>query len=80
MDLIRFDRFFGPQSDMNRYHWEGRMGKPDGAQFFETGTPEYRNWFPIPDEDKRSNPNFKVDVEGDSENEFATQGGDGYVY
>ena len=80
MDLIRFDRFFGPQSDMNRYHWEGRMGKPDGAQFFETGTPEYRNWFPIPDEDKRSNPNFKTDVEGDSENEFATQGGDGYVY
>ena len=80
MDLIRFDRFFGPQSDMYRYHWEGRMGQPDGAQFFVTGTPEYKNWFPVPDEDKRSNPNFKTDVEGDSENEFATQGGDGYVY
>jgi len=80
MDLIRFGRFFGPQADMNHYHWEGRMGKPDGQAFFVSGTPEYMNWFPIPDEDKGSNPNFKTDVEGDVENEFASQGGDGYVY
>ena len=80
MDLIRFGRFFGPQADMYRYHWEGRMGKPDGQQFFTTGTPEYMNWFPIPDEDKRSNPNFKTDVENNPDNEFAAQGGDGYVY
>jgi hypothetical protein len=80
MDLIRFGRFFGPQADVNRYHWEGRMQKQDGPAFFVSGTPEYMNWFPVPDEDKRSNPNFKTDVEGDSQNEFATKGGDGYVY
>ena len=80
IDLIRFGRFFGPESDMNRYHWEGRMGKPDGQQFFVSGTPEYQNWFPVPFEDKRSNPNFKTDVEGDVENIFASQGGDGYPY
>jgi hypothetical protein len=80
MDLIRFGRFFGPQADMYHYHWEGRMGKPDGQQFFTSGTPEYMNWFPIPDEDKRSNPNFKTDVENNPDNEFAAQGGDGYVY
>lgn len=80
MDLIRFGRFFGPSADMYSYHWEGRMQKPDGKQFFVSGTPEYMNWFPIPDEDKRSNPNFKTDVEGDVENEFASRGGDGYVY
>jgi hypothetical protein len=38
------------------------------------------NWFPIPSEDKRSNPNFAKDVEGDPENSFAAQGGDGYPY
>jgi len=80
MDLIRFGRFFGQTADMNRYHWEGRMGKPDGQQFYVTGSQEYMNWFPVPDEDKRSNPNFKTDVEGNAENEFAAQGGDGYVY
>ena len=80
MDLIRFNRFFGPAADQYRYHWEGRMGKQDGQQFFVSGTPEYMNWFPVPDEDKRSNPNFKTDVEGDSNNEYASQGGDGYAY
>lgn len=80
MDLIRFGRFFGTTADMYRYHWEGRMNKPDGIQNFISGTPEYMNWFPVPDEDKRSNPNFKTDVEENPENEFATQGGDGYVY
>lgn len=80
MDLIRFGRFFGTTADMYRYHWEGRMNKPDGIQNFISGTPEYMNWFPVPDEDKRSNPNFKTDVEENPENEFAAQGGDGYVY
>ena len=80
MDLIRFGRFFGATTDMYRYHWEGRMGKPDGVQNYTEGTPEYMNWFPVPDEDKRSNPNFKTDVVDNTENEFASQGGDGYVY
>jgi hypothetical protein len=79
IDLVRFGRFFGPDSDMYRYHWEGRMGKPD-AQPFVTGTPEYMNWFPVPSEDKRANPHYKIDVEGDVDNIFAAKGGDGYLY
>jgi len=80
MDLIRFGRFFGASTDMYRYHWEGRMGKPDGQQNYIPATPEYMNWFPVPSEDKVSNPNFKLDVEQNTENQFASQGGDGYVY
>ena len=80
IDLVRFGRFFGPSSDQYRYHWEGRMGKADGQQFFVSGTPEYMNWFPVPSEDKRSNPNFKIDVEGDPANIYAAEGGDGYTY
>jgi hypothetical protein len=85
IDLVRFGRFFGPESDQNRYHWEGRMGKNDmppaeHSPFFTSGTPEYMNWFPVPSEDKRSNPNFKTDVEGDTNNIYAAEGGDGYVY
>ena len=80
IDLVRFGRFFGPEADKNHYHWEGRMGKQDGQGFFVAGTPEYMNWFPIPSEDKRSNPNFAKDVEGDPENIYAAQGGDGYAY
>ena len=79
IDLVRFGRFFGPESDLYRYHWEGRMGKPD-AQPFVTGTPEYMNWFPVPSEDKRANPHYKTDVEGDVDNIFAAKGGDGYLY
>jgi hypothetical protein len=79
IDLVRFGRFFGPDSDMYRYHWEGRMGKPD-AQPFVTGTLEYMNWFPVPSEDKRANPHYKIDVEGDVDNIFAAKGGDGYLY
>ena len=79
IDLIRFGRFFGPEADTYRYHWEGRMGRNDGP-FFADGTPEYMNWFPVPSEDKRANPNYKTDVEGDTENQFAAQGGDGYAY
>ena len=85
IDLVRFGRFFGPSSDQYRYHWEGRMGQNDmdpaeNSPFFVSGTPEYMNWFPVPSEDKRSNPNFKTDVEGDPNNTFAAQGGDGYAY
>jgi hypothetical protein len=80
MDLVRFGRFFGPTSDQYRYHWEGRMGHADGQQFYVSGTQEYMNWFPVPSEDKRSNPNFKTDVEGDPNNKYAAQGGDGYNY
>ncbi len=80
IDLVRFGRFFGEAADVNRYHWEGRMAKNDGVQNYVTGTPEYMNWFPIPSEDKRSNPNYKTDVEGDANNLFRTQGGDGYTY
>lgn len=79
IDLVRFGRFFGPESDMYRYHWEGRMGKPDPKPFV-TGTPEYMNWFPVPSEDKRANPHYKTDVEGDVDNIFAAKGGDGYLY
>lgn len=78
-DLIRFDRFFGPESDHFLYHWEGRMGKQD-AEPFVSGTPEQMNWFPIPSEDKRANGNFKTDVEADPNNRFAAEGGDGYPY
>jgi hypothetical protein len=80
IDLVRFGRFFGQTADQYRYHWEGRMGRNDGAQFFVSGTENYMNWFPVPSEDKRSNPNFKTDVEGDQDNIYAAQGGDGYPY
>lgn len=84
IDLIRFGRFFGADADRYRYHWEGRMGEKDwgdaNPQRFAIGTPEYMNWFPVPSEDKRSNPNFKTDVEGDANNVFAAEGGDGYAY
>jgi hypothetical protein len=79
IDLIRFGRFFGPDADMNRYHWEGRMGKADNMPYASCPD-EFRNWFPVPSIDKRANPNFKTDVEGDENNEFASQGGDGYPY
>lgn len=81
IDLIRFGRFFGSEADMggHQYHWEGRMGKPDNLPYV-SGTEEYMNWFPVPFEDKRSNPNYSTDVEEDSRNTFASRGGDGYVY
>ena len=79
IDLVRFGRFFGKEADQYRYHWEGRMGNTDSKPYV-TGTEDYMNWFPIPSEDKRSNPNFAKDVEGDPENSFAAQGGDGYPY
>ena len=80
IDLVRFGRYFGQTADQYRFHWEGRMGHQDGQQFFVAGTPEHMNWFPVPSEDKRSNPNFKTDVEGDPNNIYAAEGGDGYAY
>ncbi len=81
IDLIRFNRFFGPESDQYRYHWEGRMKAKDiGIPTFIAGSAEQMNWFPIPSSDKRQNPNFKKDVEGDPNNKFAAEGGDGHTY
>ena len=81
MDLIRFGRFFGPESDLagHKYHWEGRAGLNDDDEFRE-GTPEYMNWFPVPSDDKRNNPNYQPDVEEDPDNQYASRGGDGYPY
>ena len=75
-DLIRFGRFAGPQADNNKYQWEGRAA----SAIFKSGVPEYINWFPIPSDDKRVNPNFKKQVLEDSTNPYASQGGDGYTY
>lgn len=75
-DLIRFGRFAGPKADINQYHWEGRAG----ASTFKSGMPEYINWFPIPSDDKRVNPNYKTQVLEDASNPYAAQGGDGYTY
>lgn len=81
IDLIRFDRFFGPEADQHQYHWEGRMkAKDTGMPAFVAGSLEQMNWFPIPSSDKRQNPNFKIDVEGDPDNKFAAEGGDGHTY
>jgi hypothetical protein len=82
MDLIRFGRFFGEEANANKYHWEGRMAQDDGKDFKaeDESMNEQRNWFPIPSDDKRQNPNYKTDVEGDPNNKFASKGGDGYPY
>lgn len=87
IDLIRFGRFMGKEADQHRYHWEGRKGKQDkepavNSPFFVSGSEEYMNWFPVPSEDKRSNPNFKTDVEENSSNQIHKEYGfgDGYAY
>lgn len=76
IDLIRFGRFAGEAADANQYHWEGRAG----AKAFKDGVPEKRNWFPIPSDDKKTNPNFKKQVIEDKNNPYAGEGGDGYTY
>lgn len=70
-DLIRFHRFAGADADAKvtanpNYSWEGRP----------KSTKEQWNWFPIPSDDKRVNPNFKEQVLANSKYE----GGDGYTY
>lgn len=72
IDLIRFNRFAGPQADVAQYHWEGRANM---TKF--TPVPEKYNWFPIPSSDKKVNPNFKTQV---LDRPDALEGGDGYVY
>lgn len=78
-DLIRFDRFYGPQSDEHKYNWEGRLATNDEMPFV-SGSDDSWNWFPIPSEDKKANPNYKIDVEGDTNNPYASKYGDGYSY
>lgn len=80
IDQIRFDRFYGPQSDAHKHNWEGRMDKNYEDANFVANTPEYLNWFPVPFDDKKVNPNFATDVEANPANPFAARGGDGYVY
>ena len=70
-DLIRFNRFAGPQADDNAYKWEGRAG----AATYKSMDEKW-NWFPIPSDDKRVNPNFKTQVLATS----SLDGGDGYTY
>ena len=56
-DLIRFNRFAGPKADANQYTWEGRGGKKTGEPY--VSLPEKWNWYPIPNDDKASNANYK---------------------
>ena len=69
IDLIRFNRFAGAAAD-GYSKWEGRPGKTD----------EIRNWYPVPSDDKRTNPNFRKMVIEDASNPYASQGGDGYTF
>ena len=64
-DLIRFDRFAGPQADAASYNWEGRYNQTSAAGY--KSCDEKWNWYPIPNDDKASNPNFAL-----------VEGGDGY--
>lgn len=69
IDLIRFNRFAGTAAD-GYSQWEGRPGKTD----------EKRNWYPVPSDDKRTNPNFRKQVMEDATNPYAAEGGDGYAF
>ena len=71
IDLIRFNRFAGPQADAAAYHWEGR----GGATAYKSVDEKY-NWYPVPSDDKRTNPNFKKQV---LDKAGALPGGDGYT-
>ena len=71
-DLVRFNRFAGPQADEAQYHWEGR-GNGGSYKSME----EKWNWFPVPSDDKKTNPNFKNQVLNAA---GALEGGDGYTY
>ena len=64
-DLIRFDRFAGPQADAAAYNWEGRYNQTSAAGYKSCA--EKWNWYPIPNDDKASNPNYEL-----------IEGGDGY--
>ncbi len=70
--LIRFNRFAGPQADQANYTWEGRNGKGNAYSSVEN----YRNWYPVPSDDKKSNPNYGTQIR----NTTPYQDGDGYAY
>ncbi len=63
MDLIRFNRFAGPQADANAYNWEGRYNQSSAAGY--KSAEEKWNWYPIPNDDKASNSNFQKLNNGD---------------
>lgn len=56
-DLVRFNRFAGPKADANQYHWEGRNGQSSTAAF--APAEEKWNWYPIPNDDKATNTNYR---------------------
>ena len=56
-DLVRFGMFAGEQADKLSYTWEGRNGQPSTAGY--KSMEEKFNWFPIPNDDKASNTNYK---------------------
>ena len=62
-DLIRFNRFAGPQADANAYNWEGRYNQSSTAGY--KSAEEKWNWYPIPNDDKASNSNFQKLNNGD---------------
>lgn len=57
-DLIRFNRFAGPKADANQYTWEGRGKKASTEPY--VSLPEKWNWYPIPNDDKATNTNYKL--------------------
>ena len=62
-DLIRFNRFAGPKADENKYNWEGRYNQTSSAVYVPAE--EKWNWYPIPNDDKASNSNYKKLPNGD---------------
>ena len=72
VDLIRFNRFAGPQADEAAYHWEGR----GGASAYKSVDEKF-NWYPVPSDDKRTNPNFQKQV---IDKPGSLPGGDGYTF
>lgn len=62
-DLIRFNRFAGPQADANAYNWEGRYNQSSSAGY--KSADEKWNWYPIPNDDKASNANYQKLPNGD---------------
>ena len=55
--MVRFNRFAGPKADAAAYNWEGRNGSTSTAGY--KTMEEKFNWFPIPNDDKASNTNYK---------------------
>jgi len=62
-DLVRFNRFAGEQADAAAYNWEGRNGSTSNAGY--KSMEEKFNWYPIPNDDKASNANYKKIPNGD---------------